>query len=193
MCLKQNLFVQWLPIGLIGLILCACMPQSERSTLLSAPANASEAVGSCTLDLPLATTDEEAIWALVSAEGTYVVGQEINPLMSLWAPDARITDAKHTPQTSDDQNWQGADAIRYRYVRVVFPSAPDVIKPANLNIQIEGEEATTGLRAAVTATTQIGDGTQTWHETSSKGDRWEVIKREDCWQIQSLTFNLEAD
>lgn len=182
----RNLFVQLLPIGLICLILGACMPQSEPSTLVSQPAKASEVVGSCTLDLPQAT-DEEAIWALIGAEGTYVVGQEIKPLMSLWAADAQITDAKHTPQTSDDQNWQGTDAIRYRYVRVVFPSAPDVIKPANLTIQIEGEHAT------VIATTQIGDATQAWHETSSKGDRWEVIKRENCWQIQSLTFNLEAD
>ena len=187
----RNLFVQWLSIGLIGLILCACMPQSERSTVVSVPAKASEAVGSCTLDLPLSATDEEAIWALIGAEGTYVVGQEIDPLMNLWAPDAQITDAKHTPQTSDDQKWQGADAIRYRYIRVVFPSAPDLIEPANLNIQIEGEEATTRLRAIVTATTQIGDATQAWRETSSKGDRWQVVKREECWLIQSLTFNLE--
>ncbi len=188
----RNLFVQLLLIGLICLILAACMPQSEPSAQLSLPAEASEPIGSCTLDLPLAATDEEAIWALVNAEGAYVVGQEISPLMSLWAPDGQITDAKHTPQTSDDQKWQGTDAIRYRYVRVVFPSAPDLIEPAHLNIQIEDMHATTRLRAAVTATTQIGDATQAWHETSSKGDRWEVVKREECWLIQSLTFNLEA-
>jgi hypothetical protein len=43
-----------------------------------------------------------------------------------------------------------------------------------------------GDRATVTATTRIGS------EVAPAGDRWVLIEHSGCWQIASLTYNLEA-
>ena len=57
-------------------------------------------------------TDEEAIRQLIRSEGQGLVSQDIAGLMDLWASDAVITDAKHTPDNSaDDARWTGRDAI----------------------------------------------------------------------------------
>jgi len=136
--------------------------------------------GSCSLELPLSVTDQAAAAAVLNAEGEFVVSQDIDALMRLWAEDGRIADAKHTPDNlEDDQTWQGVDAIRHRYVRWVFPGAPATAQPADLVINIHGDEA------VVTGTTRIGD------EVSPAGDRWRLVKIEGCWFIQELTFNLE--
>lgn len=136
--------------------------------------------GSCSLDLPSTLTDEETIVALLNKEGAFVVQQDIVGLMRLWATDGQVSDAKHTPaDPADDQIWQGADAIRHRYVRWVFPGAPAVARPANLVISIASQ------KAVVTGTTRIGP------ELSPAGDRWLLVKKTECWVIQELTFNLE--
>lgn len=102
--------------------------------------------------------------------------------MALWSDKSHITDAKNTPEdSSDDQRWLDTDAIRHRYVRTVFPGAPTAIQPADLSIAIDGD------RATVVATTKIGA------EIAPAGDRWELIKQEGCWYIQSLTYNLEGN
>jgi len=136
--------------------------------------------GSCGLNLPADTTPEEAIYAVIAAESKDVVSQEIGLLMRLWAEDAAITDAQHTPgDAADDRTWKGQDAIRYRYVRDVFPSAPGAAQPRELQTQVIGN------RAVVTGTTGIGA------EVSPSGDSWELRKVGDCWVIQSLTYNRE--
>ncbi len=138
------------------------------------------ALGSCSLSLEAAASDEEAIWALIAAEGQYVVSQDIEALLRLWAPDGIVTDAKHSRgNPEDDQSWQGTDAIRYRYQRIVFPSAPMASQPADLDIRVDGD------RAIVVSTTRIGE------EVSPTGDRWEAVKRDGCWLLQRLDFNLE--
>jgi hypothetical protein len=125
-------------------------------------------------------TDQEAIVALLNAEGAYVVQQDIASLMDLWAENGRISDAEHTPaDPSDDQTWQGMDAIRHRYLHRVFPGAPRVAQPLDLVLNITGE------KAVVTGTTRIGD------EISPAGDRWQLVKVGECWVIQELVFNLE--
>lgn len=137
-------------------------------------------IGTCRLSLPELKTDAEAIAALLNAEGVYVVEQDIVALLGLWMPDGRITDAKHTPaKPADDLTWSGADAIRHRYVRWVFPGAPAVAQPVVLAISISGK------RAVVTSTTRIGN------EVSPAGDRWLLVKKGGCWLIQELVFNLE--
>ncbi len=137
--------------------------------------------GSCTLELPDNATDEQAIRAVLAAEGAFVVTQEITSLMALWAEDGFVADAKNTSDNSeDDQRWLNKDAIRHRYVRTVFPGAPSQVRPADLEIAIDGEAA------VVYATTNIGS------ETAPAGDRWELVKVGDCWQLTSLTYNLEA-
>jgi hypothetical protein len=136
--------------------------------------------GSCTLNLPAGTSDEDAITAAIRAEGQLVVEQRIDALMALWADGASITNAKNTPDAAeDDQFWRDKDAIRHRYVRMVFPGAAQQATPADLQITIDGDQAT------VIATTHIGD------EVSPAGDRWTLVKRGNCWLLENLTYNLE--
>ncbi|MDI9548373.1 MAG: nuclear transport factor 2 family protein [Chloroflexota bacterium] len=149
---------------------------SESSTAPPPPA-----AGSCTLGLGADAPDDEVIRAVLLAEGEFVVEQDIDALMQLWAPDSRVVDAKNTPDDdADDQNWDGKDAIRHRYVRTVFPGSPDQVQPSDLEIAIDGDEA------VVHATTHIGS------EISPAGDRWELVRIDGCWLIRSLTYNLEA-
>ena len=121
--------------------------------------------GSCTL--PATADAESAIRALLDAEGELVVG--------------RVIDAKNTPDNADDdQVWEGKDAIRHRYVRTVFPGAPTLVDHGDQVITIEGDHAT------VESTTTIGS------EVAPAGDRWEVLNRDGCWYLASLTYNLES-
>ena len=168
---------------LVLLIAYACSQTSEennREVTRPADPTGDGEIGSCGLGLTQPVTDEEAIVALLEAEGDYVVRQDIAALMRLWQPGGCIVDAKHTPANlEDDQTWQGVEAIRHRYVHRVFPGAPAVAGPADLIISIDGEEA------VATGTTQIGD------EVSPGGDRWRLVKQDGCWMIQELVFNLE--
>lgn len=162
-------------IGLSLAVLAACSP----------PAPPKRGVGQRPTLSPRTPTvqpagAEEAIRQLVEAEGAGVVSQDINGLMDLWAQDARIVDAKHTPENvSDDARWGGRDAIRERYVVLVFPGNPGQAGPADLTIAIDGD------RATAASTTRIGS------ETSPGGDRWEFEKRDGRWWITQLTYNLE--
>lgn len=138
------------------------------------------AIGSCSLQVAATAADEEAITAVLMAEGKLVVEQNIDGLMNLWREGSEVVDAKNTPDNGDDdQRWMDKDAIRNRYVRIVFPGAPTQADPKDLQIQISGEQAT------ITATTHIGN------EVSPAGDRWVLVKQNNCWAIQSLTYNLE--
>ncbi len=162
----------------MGLLLLFLLP-SLAGCAAGAPAIP---VGSCTLRLAEGTSDADAVAAVIRAEGETVVAQQIDALMSLWADGATITNAKHTPDdASDDQFWRDKDAIRHRYVRTVFPGAPAKALPADLAISFT-DDAT----ASVTATTRIGG------EVSPAGDRWTVVRRDGCWLLQNLTYNLEA-
>lgn len=137
--------------------------------------------GSCSLVVADSNADDELIRAVLHAEGANVVAQEIDGLMALWADGAQVVDAKNTPDdAADDQVWQDKIAIRHRYVGTVFPGAPAMAQPTDLEITIDG------TRAVVKATTQIGS------EVSPAGDRWELVKQNDCWLITQLTYNLEA-
>src|SRR5690349_19430578 len=70
-------------------------------------------VGSCSLPLDATATDEQAIRAVLAAEGELVVKQDINPLMALWADGSSVTDANNTPKNlDDDELWRNKDAIR---------------------------------------------------------------------------------
>jgi ketosteroid isomerase-like protein len=129
---------------------------------------------------PQPASNDEAIRQLILLEGQGVVSQDIDGLMALWAPDAVITDAKHTPANPDDDaRWQGRDAIRERYVVLVFPGNPASAEAKDIQIVIDGD------RAIATSTTNIGG------ETSPGGDRWAFAKREGRWWITELTYNLE--
>ncbi len=160
--------------AIAGLLLNGCTPPTIATPV--------PAVGSCSLHLDETVTDEQAIEAILAAEGDLVVKQQIDDLMRLWAEGAKVTDAKNTPNdTADDQSWLDKDAIRNRYVRIVFPGAPKEAIPSDLKIQLEDKQAT------VIATTHIGA------EISPAGDRWTLVKQGDCWLLADLTYNLESN
>jgi ketosteroid isomerase-like protein len=127
-------------------------------------------------------TDDEAIRELIRLEGAGIVSQDLDGLMGLWAEDAVITDAKHTPDdASDDARWKGRDAIRDRYVVLVFPGAPSTAGATEVALTIAGDTAT------ASATTAIGD------EVAPMGDLWTFARRDGRWWITGLTYNLEPD
>ena len=161
-----------LALALAALTACSPVPRDGASPTARS--------GSCGLGLPDTAGDQEAITALLRAESAYVVQQDSEALLRLWAPDGRIADAKHTPaDPGDDQTWEGIDAIRHRYLRRVFPGNPSAAQPADLTIVLDGD------RATVTGTTRIGN------EVSPNGDRWQVAKIGGCWVIKELVFDLE--
>ncbi|MCS6825164.1 MAG: hypothetical protein NZ553_00980 [Caldilinea sp.] len=149
-------------------------------TLYGCSAPAPSTVGSCSLNLPDGADDTTAIRVMIVAEGQMVVAQEIDALMMLWSEDGYVADARHTPdRLEDDQSWHGVDAIRHRYVRVVFPGAPTDATPSDMEVKIAGDHA------VVTATTRIGA------EIAPGGDRWTLVRQNGCWLLESLTYNLE--
>lgn len=162
---------------LLALLLVGC--SSAPPTPAPAPTPA-QAGGSCTLPADNTSNDESALRALLAAEGEFVVSQDIDALMRLWAETSRIADAKNTPDNADDdQIWDGKDAIRNRYVRIVFPGAPAVVDHGDEPIAINGDQA------QVESTTTIGS------EVAPAGDRWEMVRQGGCWYLSSLTYNLE--
>ena len=129
---------------------------------------------------PQPADDAEAVRRLIADEGAAVVRQDIAALMDLWAADAVVTDAKHTPDdATDDATWQGRDAIRSRYVVLVFPGNPQSAGGQDVRVDVTGD------RAAATSTTAIGS------EVSAGGDRWTFVKRDGRWWIATLTYTLE--
>ncbi|NOZ70451.1 MAG: nuclear transport factor 2 family protein, partial [Chloroflexi bacterium] len=110
---------------------------------------------------PIPASDEQAIKGLLQAESEGVVAQDINRLAELWAEDAVVRDAKHTPGNEDDDAvWRGIDAILDRYVVLVFPGNPQFAEPQIVSMEIEDG------RATVVSTTHIGT------EVAPQGDRW---------------------
>jgi hypothetical protein len=162
------------PLLLVALLLLIACSQATPTPAPTQPPLG----GSCTL--PETADDESAVRALLVAEGELVVAQNIDPLMQLWSADGRVVDAKNTSEnTEDDQVWDGKDAIRHRYVRTVFPGAPSVVDHGDETITINGDQA------QVESTTTIGS------EVAPAGDRWEMVHRDGCWYLASLTYNLE--
>ncbi len=125
---------------------------------------------------PVPGTDEEAIRQLINAEGEAVAQQDIDRLQSMWASDGVVTDANRTPDNpSDDKTWKGWQAIRDRYVNIVFPSNAS---PEHPNIRA----TITGDTASATSDTKVG-------VTNAKdNDKWTLRKITGVWKVTSLTF-----
>jgi ketosteroid isomerase-like protein len=127
-------------------------------------------------------TDEEAILQLLAAEGEGVVQQDIDRLMEIWAEDGMVVDARHTPQDiGDDLTWRGRDAIRQRYVTLVFPGNPSTAGASDVLVTVDGDSA------QAVSTTRIGS------EVAPGGDSWTFVRRDGRWIITGLTYNLEKD
>jgi ketosteroid isomerase-like protein len=124
-------------------------------------------------------SDEEAIRQLISAEGEAVVQQDIDRLQGIWASDGVVTDANRTPDnTSDDKTWKGWQAIRDRYVNIVFPSNPASAEHPNTRVTITGDTA------SAVSDTKIGI-------TNVKdNDKWTFRKITGQWKLTSLSFGV---
>jgi ketosteroid isomerase-like protein len=171
----SNLLRSFLSVGLLILVAAAsCVAQTPALTIGTKPTTTPRT------PTPQPATDDEAVRRLIEAEGAAVVSQDIAALMELWTENAAITDAKHTPDDAgDDAVWRGRDAIRARYVTLVFPGNPQAGGAVDIDAVITGD------RATATSTTRIGA------ELAPGGDRWTFVKRNGRWWIDSLTYNLE--
>lgn len=164
-----------LSLSLIVLMLAACARSPLPPTAVAAPTP-------MRTPTPVPATDEEAILQLLAAEGEGVVQQDIERLMEIWAEDGVVKDARHTPDDgSDDLTWRGRDAIRQRYVTLVFPGNPSTAGATDVQLTIEGDTA------EALSTTRIGA------EVAPGGDRWTFARRGGRWLITSLTYNLEPE
>jgi ketosteroid isomerase-like protein len=128
---------------------------------------------------PVPSSNEEAIRQLINAECEAVVQQDIDRLQSIWASDGVVTDANHTPDnTSDDVTWKNWDALRDRYVNLVFPSNPTFCEHPNIQATVNGDTAT--------ASSSVKIGTT----NCDACNKWTFKKVSDAWRIATLTYNL---
>lgn len=128
---------------------------------------------------PVPASDEEAIRQLINAECEAVVQQDVDRLQSMWAGNGVVTDANHTKDnTSDDSTWKNWDALRDRYVNMIFPSNPTFCEHPNIQVTING------ANAAATSSVKIGV------TNCDNCNAWTFNKTGDGWKIVSLTYNL---
>ncbi len=124
-------------------------------------------------------TDDESIRQIINAECEGVVQQDIDRLQGIWATDGVVTDANYTPgNAGDDVTWKGWDAIRDRYVNIVFPSNPTFCEHPNTQVTVNGN--------AATATSSVKIGTT----NCDKCNQWTFKKSAAGWRISALIYNL---
>ncbi|MBN1579135.1 MAG: hypothetical protein JXA89_00425 [Anaerolineae bacterium] len=124
--------------------------------------------------------DQAAIQELIATEGRGAKARDVALLESVWADDAVVRDANHTPDDlSDDLVWEGWDAILLRYETVIFYLTLEAPGPVDLVMEVQSDTA------IVTGTTRIGN------ERSSEGERWTFRRHKGTWKITGIVFNLE--
>lgn len=129
---------------------------------------------------PVPASDEEAIRQLINAECEAVVQQDVDRLQAMWTPNGVVTDANHTKDnTGDDVTWKNWDALRDRYVNIIFPSNPTFCEHPDIQVTINGTNAT------ATSSVKIGV------TNCQNCNQWAFIKANDGgWRIAALTYNL---
>ncbi len=128
---------------------------------------------------PVPASDEEAIRQLINAECEAVVQQDVDRLQAMWADNGMVTDANHTQaNTGDDVTWKGWDALRDRYVNLIFPSNPTFCEHPDIQVAINGNNAT--------ATSSVKIGTTNCQNCN----QWAFAKANAGWRITALTYNL---
>jgi hypothetical protein len=130
---------------------------------------------------PVPATDEEAIRQLINAECEAIVQQDVDRLEGMWANTGVVMDANHTKDnTGDDVTWKNWDALRDRYVNIVFPSNPTFCEHPNIVVTINGDNAmaTSSVKIGVT--------------NCDACNAWTLSKANGNWKITSLTYNLNA-
>lgn len=168
--MRKFLFFVLLTVVLVGVV--GCVPDLPTPPPPPPPSRTRTPT-------PIASTEEEAIRQRIDAEGEAVVQQDIDRLQDMWASDGVVTDANRTPDNpSDDKTWKGWQAIRDRYVNIVFPSNPALAEHPNTRVTITGDTA------SAVSDTKIG-------VTNAKdNDKWTFRKITGQWKITSLTFGV---
>jgi hypothetical protein len=148
----------------------------------SAPPPPTNAPGGITIKrtpTPVPASDEEAIRQLVNAECEAVVQQDVDRLQSMWAANGVVTDANHSASNSgDDVTWKGWDALRDRYVNLIFPSNPTFCEHPDIQVQISAPNATASSSVKIGVT------------NCQNCNQWTFTKGNDGWRITALTYNL---
>ncbi len=128
---------------------------------------------------PVPATDEEAIRQLINAECEALVQQDVDRLQAMWASNGIVTDANHTKDNpGDDVTWKNWDALRDRYVNIIFPSNPTFCEHPDIQVQLNLPNAT--------ATSSVKIGVTNCRDCNT----WTFTKSGDGWKITSLTYNL---
>ncbi len=130
---------------------------------------------------PVASTPDEAVRQIINAECEAVVQQDIDRLQGIWSPDGVIVDANHTPDSAgDDVTWKGWDAVKDRYVNLVFPSSPTFCEHPGTNVSIGADNV------SATASTGVNIG----NTKCTDCNKWTFKKVGEAWKIVTLTYNL---
>ncbi len=173
MSLRFTKFASTLCIGLVIAVGCTTTPPTP-------PAVQPQATRVRTAT-PVPASDEEAIRQLINAECEAVVQQDVDRLQGMWSNNGVVMDANHTKDnTGDDVTWKNWDALRDRYVNIIFPSNPTFCEHPNIQVTINGNNAT--------ATNDLKIGTT----NCANCNAWTFVKDGAGWKIASLTYNLQA-
>ena len=128
---------------------------------------------------PVPASDEEAIRQLINAECEAVVQQDVDRLQGMWASTGVVMDANHTKDnTGDDVTWKNWDALRDRYVNIIFPSNPTFCEHPNIQVTINGDTALASSAVSIGVT------------KCDNCNAWVFTKDGNGWKISSLTYNL---
>ncbi len=162
------------PLSLLLVLFAACQPGTPPP-----PPTTNTGTVIKRTPTPVPATDEEAIRQLINAECEAVVQQDVDRLQSMWASNGVVTDANHTKDnTGDDVTWKGWDALRDRYVNLIFPSNPTFCEHPDIQVNINGSNAT------ATSSVKIGV------TNCQNCNQWAFTKADDSWRITALTYNL---
>lgn len=169
------MFKWYVIVGVVLIVLaagCSAGSTSETHSSVQTP--------SVRTPTPVPATAEDAIRQLMDAECEAVVQQDVDRLQSMWAKEGTVSDANHTADNnSDDLTWRGWDALRDRYVNIIFPSNPTFCEHVNLQIAITGDSA------------EAKGGVKIGQTNASASDLWTFRNDGEGWQIMSLTYNLQ--
>lgn len=111
---------------------------------------------------------------------------DVDYALALWSPDGVIVDLNNTPDNpSDDQVWEGLEAIRKRYVEEYAERKYLSLLHSDVSITIEGDEAVmiNGLSAII----QTKAGVKEVNLATT--DKWVFKKKGDEWKIVRLEIN----
>ncbi len=162
-------------LSVLLIIVAACQP----STSAPPPPTSSGSAAIKRTPTPAPASDEEAIRQLINAECEAVVQQDVDRLQSMWANNGVVTDANHTKENAgDDVTWKNWDALRDRYVNLIFPSNPTFCEHPDIQVAISGSNAT------ATSSVKIGV------TNCQNCNQWAFNKSGDGWRIVALTYNL---